>query len=924
MPGYDKTQWINNETVVDAKNLNKLEKQLYLLTESSITNSERLATAEDLIDTKIDNVDTTETDDGTLVKFYANGGIKEQITVQGGNGIKVSDAEPLNKKHVWLDTSDQSPDATLKDETIYQAIQNKLSKMEEIINNFDYAINYKLDAGYFKNKIPGTEDSPAAPEGTSINPFAGASGNLDPPEGLTPRPEGTVNAITIKRGYQADLELVHDGELGFCIDTKNLYIKSKGFYELIGANGSNSNSGGGNITGKYVELETESSNRFRVSIDDEGKLKTLNTIAYSSKVPGKDEANKFDGLVIRHVYGGGALKANTAPVSHGFIELYNNRPYVFNLNGLSIQYSTGGTDWKVCPLKGLIKPYHSFLIRCGEHTDVNRKTARVKIVDFDMEWDIAISDKAKKVYLCVGDEPCTYVNPCNIGEITKIRAPGFINFFAVGGITMSQDGIVTNDYPIDAFDTDFRYCCDKNHSAHRIDSGDWSDKTDKSLTNKNYSFADTRNNALDIEPIDMRHAPLDQFTPRSSRYGRWDAYYNKRKLNEDYPNMINMCYGYNGETTRTFTWQTGVDTNSFLCWKKKGETKWNRESTKKKVVGHPDISAIVHSATITGLTPGTYVYKCGIDGRWSDETEFLVKSPTTSDTIRFMQIGDMQSWTEREYLCWQECYKMMLKHEHEFVINVGDISQNGGDRAYEWRYYYEFAPELRGMCHMTTCGNNDLTYSESTGKKDDRTAFTWYTTVENSPYISCYSWNYGYVHFVSLDSNFPQETAQRQIKWLEQDLAKPENKKRWTIVYMHEPPYSHVVGKNMGEFIDAFDRLGVDLVLGGHHHRYTRSKRMGARVNGQHTPSSTGVYYVMGQAAGYKLEGKTLADTANMAKWNEVHLNAKIPMFIHWEITNASITMKAYQVKNLMPLEDYYDKGAIPFVEVADQLVITK
>lgn len=923
MAQYNKTMWINNETVVDAQKLNKLENQMHLITQSSITNSGRLEAVEDLVDTKLDDVDTTETDDGTLVKFYANGKVKEQVTVQGGNGIKVGPTEPTNKKHVWLDTTDQDLDATLTDSTLYEQIESRLSKMEEVVHNFDYAINYKLDAGYFKNKIPGTEDP--IPSGVSKTPFAGLSSleKPEPPEGLSPRPQGTINCLTIKRGYQRDLDLAYDGELGYCIDKKQLYIKNGNSYDLIGSNGGGNNPGT-TVSSKFIELQSQDNSTYRVSVDNDGNLNTTNLIAYTSSVPTLEEANKFDGLVIRHVYGGGELHTNTAPVSHGFIELYNNRPYVFNLNGLSIQYATKGTEWQVLPLTGIVRPYHSFLIRCGEHTEIDRKTARVKIKDYDMSWDIAISDKAKKFYLCVGTEKCTYSNPCNIGEVTKIRANGFINFFAVGGITDAGNGLITSDYPIDAFDTDFRYCCDINHSAHRRDSGDWSDESDKTINNKNYCFSDTRNNAYDIEGLDMRHVPLEMYTPRSSKYGRWDAYYNKRKLTIGYPNMINMCYGYDGHTTRTFTWQTDVDTNSFLYWKKKGEADWKIEATDKKIVGHPDTSATVHSVIIRNLTPGTYIYKCGIDGRYSDEATFEVKVPTNSDTIKFMQIGDMQSWTEREYTVWRECNKLMQTIDHDFVINVGDISQNGGDRAYEWRYYYEMAPQLRNKCHMTTCGNNDLTYRELTAKKDDRTAFTWYTTVENSPYISCYSWNYGFIHFISIDSNFPEDTALKQIEWLEKDLAKPENQKRWTVLYMHEPPYSHIRSTRLQTYINAFARLGVDVVLGGHHHRYTRSKRMGALVDGQDTVSSTGVYYVMGQAAGYKLAGKILPDSANLPKWNEVHDPSLTPMIILWEATQNSLKMTAYHIEKLMPLETNLDKGSIPELKVRDTLTITK
>ena len=87
MAQYNKTMWINNETVVDAQKLNKLENQMHLITQSSITNSERLATVEDLVDTKIDDVKTKESDDGTVVDFFANGVKKETITVQGGNSV---------------------------------------------------------------------------------------------------------------------------------------------------------------------------------------------------------------------------------------------------------------------------------------------------------------------------------------------------------------------------------------------------------------------------------------------------------------------------------------------------------------------------------------------------------------------------------------------------------------------------------------------------------------------------------------------------------------------------------------------------------------------------------------------------------------------------------------------------------------------
>ncbi len=105
-----------------------------------------------------------------------------------------------------------------------------------------------------------------------------------------------------------------------------------------------------------------------------------------------------------------------------------------------------------------------------------------------------------------------------------------------------------------------------------------------------------------------------------------------------------------------------------------------------------------------------------------------------------------------------------------------------------------------------------------------------------------YSFNYGNVHVVSLDSQLTarDDTARAAMKdWLIQDLS--NNQSSWTIVIFHHPPYSK--GKNhdsdkaetapggidlpqflmRDEFTPVFDQYGVDLVYSGHAHSYERS-----------------------------------------------------------------------------------------------------
>ncbi|MBP3905759.1 MAG: hypothetical protein J6D12_01445, partial [Peptostreptococcaceae bacterium] len=210
-------------------------------------------------------------------------------------------------------------------------------------------------------------------------------------------PKGTVERIILKRGYKQDIENLFEGELGFCMDTEELYIGNKGGLKLLAKVGGGSSGGSNNVTGEYVELVSTDGTKYRLRVNNDGDFVVYNSIADTADNPTLDQAPLYKGLIINHCYGGGAVKANVAPCSHGFIELYNSSDKVINLKGLSVQYGEMGKDWQCLPLKGTIKPLHSFLIRCAEHTDIYRKTCRFKIKDYDMSWDIPLSANGFKV-----------------------------------------------------------------------------------------------------------------------------------------------------------------------------------------------------------------------------------------------------------------------------------------------------------------------------------------------------------------------------------------------------------------------------------------------------------------------------------------------------------------------------------------------
>lgn len=108
-----------------------------------------------------------------------------------------------------------------------------------------------------------------------------------------------------------------------------------------------------------------------------------------------------------------------------------------------------------------------------------------------------------------------------------------------------------------------------------------------------------------------------------------------------------------------------------------------------------------------------------------------------------------------------------------------------------------------------------------------------------------YSFDYGNVHVISLDSQVSTRdaaTMEAMLEWLTADLQ--ANIADWTIVIFHHPPYtkgSHDSDSTAGgvdqpifdmreKFTPVFEAHGVDLVYGGHSHSYERSFYLGGHT----------------------------------------------------------------------------------------------
>lgn len=714
--------------------------------------------------------------------------------------------------------------------------------------------------------------------------------------------------------------------------------------------------GADNLSENHVDLVAEDGNTYRAMIKN-GELVAVPMEVFTKEPAVEGENTLFDGLVINMMYGGGTSIVET-PLSHGFIELYNFRDEDLNLNGLYLWYRAKAGNWQSLALQGIVKSRHSFLIRCGQHNPFHAQCVRYNIVDYDMDWNIKLSDQGFSVYLCIGSET---------PEDNPIRqtkdAQGNVNWTNGRYIDLlGAGGSGGSDQTVWAYETRYLMCMNKDTGVHRVDYANAGTK------NIGSNASVKGNNEADCEPINFKTCDIDIYKPRCSKDGRWTEYYDKPKQKATLPTMVNIAYGENGNSTRTFTFQTPLTESGMVKYRLEGEVKWHTVETEIEMATNVDGDTSLHRCIIHDLAVGKYEYQVGTDGCMSDIYSFEIKVHDEDTPIRILWTTDQQSWTKTEYDVWKTCARFLNRKADnwDFHLNTGDISQNAS-RKFEWQYYYDYARDItKNMPHMITCGNNDLI------DKKYSDAFNYYITNENKFANSVHAYDLGFAHFICLNSNedmthvgtgenqWPtkEEFLQAQADWMDAHLTEVEArevKPRWVIVYAHLGPFTVGRTKRLQRWVATCEKHKVDLFLCGHNHAYSRSKALytgfdfnaSAAYNDYVTVKNgttelkivdemqadgvteinraediaNGTVYILNQATGYKLSGKekplTLASLAgtkhvnddNSPWWIASQSLPANPVYIDLVIGYNDISMKAYQLKGIKGYDEF--KNAI-------------
>ena len=267
-----------------------------------------------------------------------------------------------------------------------------------------------------------------------------------------------------------------------------------------------------------------------------------------------------------------------------------------------------------------------------------------------------------------------------------------------------------------------------------------------------------------------------------------------------------------------------------------------------------------HEVTVTGLSPATsYNYDAKLGDARIVSAAFRTAPQTGTGRVSFIVFGDSGTGSTQQ----RQLATLMANDTYDIALHGGDIAYGNsggtGDASYrtfnDW-FFDIYAAWLPFRPVFPVEGNHDSRPSNGNGVAY-LDAFTLPTNGATPAYPDhrerYYSFDYGPVHFVALDTEFTFQDATRraeQLSWLESDLA--ATTQPWKIAIFHRAPYS--AGGEHGSdlpvrsaFAPVFERHGVRLALSAHEHDYERTKPLRDSATG------TPVTYVVSGGGGAPL-----------------------------------------------------------------------
>lgn len=281
-----------------------------------------------------------------------------------------------------------------------------------------------------------------------------------------------------------------------------------------------------------------------------------------------------------------------------------------------------------------------------------------------------------------------------------------------------------------------------------------------------------------------------------------------------------------------------------------------------------------YAYTLDKLLPNhPYQYALRSGDQWSEDYRFEL--PSENASTRVAVFGDLQGYKLDQYMTYQSVFDAAEAHGSvDLHFLMGDIVDSG--ETYEqWDFYYQAMVD-RGPSAIcaTTIGNHDVK-----GSRDFYNATFEYENngLENLPDTSGY-FDLPYARVIMIDTEKPS-TFEAQQSWLKDTVAasnKPSN-----IVLMHRSVFPiYYVEPHMQAWSEVFEAAGIDLVLSGHDHIYSR------------TTVNDVTYLVTGSGSGSKYYTRT-----DSRWWEDFIYDDDNPVYTLLDISMSGLTIHSYSYK---------------------------
>lgn len=344
-----------------------------------------------------------------------------------------------------------------------------------------------------------------------------------------------------------------------------------------------------------------------------------------------------------------------------------------------------------------------------------------------------------------------------------------------------------------------------------------------------------------------------------------------------------------------------------------------------------------NKATVTGLKQATaYVYRVGDGTNWSPVNDYTTQDISKGFNFLFAgdpQIGASGKITEDGNGWVDTLNKAFDKFKDtDFIMSIGDQVNNGKESLdegstvkNEGEYDQFFRPEqLKNIPLAAIPGNHEgygpghITHFNVPNMSDKYGIFTnngFEEDKSNGTTGNDYYYVYGNTLFMMLNSN--DINAEDHKAFMKEAIAANPNVK-WKIAAMHHSIYSsanHETDKDIAQrrltHPEVFEELGVDVVLDGHDHCYTRTYQMKAgeavdvedAKDGKVTNPEGVLYITANSASGskyYEMQEPNQNNYYEAVKWQD-----HVPTFSDVKVDSNNFTITTYRTDTMEAIDTY-------------------